>query len=121
MKKFIFTGLLSALPVIANARVAYDRGYCVPFEAPLIKQNAILIVDGSIANNKAQVDPRQHMFFSPYSMESLSAVDWGGMLSIEKTGEVNRHVSLAVVESTMFSISIPKQVVKCVADGAEEL
>lgn len=121
MKRFMMISILAALPVMANARIDYAQGYCVPSGAPLDKQNAILTVHEGIANGRAYIRPKQHMFFSPYSMESLTAVDWGGMLTLTKSGEVNGHVSIATIESTMHSISIEKQIVNCVADGAEEL
>jgi hypothetical protein len=60
-----------------------------------------------------------HRFFDPKSTLNLKAGNWGGNMSLEKTGDISGDIFDAVYENHTHNNDVPKQLVQCVVKNVE--
>lgn len=122
MKPYLKTLSIVALVLAASSAYAntseaidYNQGYCVPYGEAIEVDNAIVVVEGQkILGSYIMLRPN-HRFFDPTLKVELEAANWGGNLSLVKTGEVSGEIFNAVYENHTHYNDIPKQLVHCVA------
>ena len=94
--------------------IDYNRGYCVPYGESIEERNAIVVVEGQeIPGSYIMLRPN-HRFFEPTLNVELVAANWGGNLSLVKTGEASGEVFNATYENHTHYNDVPKQLVHCV-------